>query len=69
MEQVSLEDDVKRLTAMARAHGDVKGRNAAERRSVAREVTACEEQMVELDRALPALAASGAALMRSAGRR
>ncbi len=61
MEQVSLEDDVKRLTAMVRAHSDAKARNAAERRSVAREVTACEGQMVELDRALRALAASGSA--------
>jgi len=48
VEQVSLEDDVKRLDAMARAHSDAKGRNAAERRSVAREVTAVTEQMVEL---------------------
>jgi len=61
VEQVSLEDDVKRLTAMARAHSDAKGRNAAERRSVAREVTAVTEQMVELDRALPALAANSGA--------
>jgi len=61
VEQVSLEDDVKRLSAMARAHSDAKARNAAERRSGAREVTACEEQMVELDRALPALAANSSA--------
>jgi len=61
VEQVSLEDDVKRLSAMVRAHSDAKARNAAERRSVAREVTACEEQMVELDRALPGLAANGSA--------
>jgi len=61
VEQVSLEDDVKRLSAMVRAHSDAKGRNAAERRSVAREVTACEEQMGELDRALPALAANSSA--------
>jgi len=40
---VSLEDEVKRLDAMVRAHSDAKARNAAERRSVAREVTACEE--------------------------
>ncbi len=33
VEQVSLEDDVKRLTAMVRAHSDAKARNAAERRS------------------------------------
>jgi len=56
VEQVSLDDDVKRLSAMARAHSDAKGRNAAERRSVAREVTAVTEQRVELDRALPGLA-------------
>jgi len=61
VEQVSLDDDVKRLDAMVRAHSDAKGRNAAERRSVAREVTACEEQMVELDRALPGLAANSGA--------
>jgi len=61
VEQVSLEDDVKRLSAMVRAHSDAKGRNAAERRSVAREVTAVTEQMVELDRALPALAANSGA--------
>jgi len=61
VEQVSLEDDVKRLSAMARAHSDAKARNAAERRSVAREVTAVTEQMVELDRALPALAANSSA--------
>jgi len=61
VEQVSLEDDVKRLSAMARAHSDAKARNAAERRSVAREVTAVTEQMVELDRALPALAANSGA--------
>jgi len=57
VEQVSLEDDVKRLSAMVRAHSDAKARNAAERRSVAREVTAVTEQMVELDRALPGLPA------------
>jgi len=61
VEQVSLEDDVKRLSAMVRAHSDAKGRNAAERRSMAREVTAVTEQMVELDRALPALAANSSA--------
>jgi len=61
VEQVSLEDDVKRLDAMARAHSDAKARNAAERRSVAREVTAVTEQMVELDRALPGLAANSSA--------
>ena len=61
VEQVSLEDDVKRLDAMARAHSDAKGRNAAERRSVAREVTAVTEQMGELDRALPGLAANSGA--------
>jgi len=61
VEQVSLEDDVKRLDAMARAHSDAKGRNAAERRSMAREVTAVTEQMVELDRALPGLAANSSA--------
>ncbi len=61
VEQVSLEDDVKRLSAMVRAHSDAKGRNAAERRSVGREVTAVTEQMVELDRALPALAANNGA--------
>ncbi len=61
VEQVSLEDDVKRLSAMVRAHSDAKARNAAERRSVTREVTAVTEQMVELDRALPALAANSSA--------
>jgi len=61
VEQVSLEDDVKRLSAMVRAHSDAKGRNAAERRSVAREVTAVTEQMGELDRALPGLAANSGA--------
>ncbi len=61
VEQVSLEDDVKRLTAMVRAHSDAKARNAAERRSVAREVTAVTVQIVELDRALPALAANSSA--------
>jgi len=70
VEQVSLEDDVKRLSAMARAHSDAKARNAAERRSVAREVTAVTEQMVELDRALPGLAANSGApfAMRVGGR-
>ncbi len=61
VEQVSLDDDVKRLAEMQRAHSDAKARNAAERRSVAREVTACAEQMIELDRVLPALAASSEA--------
>jgi len=61
VEQVSLEDDVKRLSAMVRAHSDAKARNAAERRSVAREVAAVTEQMVELDRALPGLAANSGA--------
>jgi len=61
VEQVQLDDDVKRLTAMQRAHSDAKARNAAERRSVAREVTACAEQMTELDRVLPALLASSEA--------
>ena len=61
VEQVQLDDDVKRLTAMQRAHSDAKAHNAAERRSVAREVTACQQQMTELDRVLPALAASSEA--------
>ncbi len=61
MQQVQLDDDVKRLSAMQRAHSDAKARNAAERRSVAREATACQQQMTELDRVLPALAASSEA--------
>jgi len=55
---VSLDDDVKRLTAMARAHSDAKARNATERRSMTREVTAVAEQIGALDRVLPALAAN-----------
>jgi len=55
LQQVQLDDDVKRLDALKRAHGDAKGRNAAERRSCARETTATTEQ---LDAALPRIAAS-----------
>jgi len=58
VEQVSLEDDVKRLSAMVRAHSDAKGRNAAERRSVGREVTAVSEQIGALELVLPALVAN-----------
>ena len=61
VEQVQLDDDVKRLTAMQRAHSDAKARNATERRSVAREITACAEQEVELDKVLPGLAANSSA--------
>ncbi len=52
---------MKRLDAMVRAHSDAKARNAAERRSMGREVTACEKQMGELDRVLPGLAANSSA--------
>jgi len=58
IEQVQLDDEVKRLTAMARAHSDAKARNATERRSMTREVTAVTEQIGALDRVLPALAAN-----------
>jgi len=58
VEQVSLDDEVKRLTAMQRAHSDAKARNATERRSMTREVTAVAEQISALERVLPALAAN-----------
>jgi len=58
VEQVQLDDDVKRLGALKRAHGDAKGRNAAERRACAREITATTEQLSRLDEALPRIAAS-----------
>ncbi len=56
VEQVSLDDDVKRLGAMQRAHSDAKARNATERRSMGREVAAVSEQIGELELVLPALA-------------
>jgi len=55
---VQLDDDVKRLSALKRAHGDAKGRNAAERHACAREITATTEQLGRLDEALPRIAAS-----------
>jgi hypothetical protein len=58
LQQVQLDDDVKRLSALKRAHGDAKGRNAAERRACAREITATTEQLGRLDEALPRIAAS-----------
>ena len=58
LQQVQLDDDVKRLDALKRAHGDAKGRNAAERRACAREITATTEQLSRLDEALPRIAAS-----------
>jgi len=58
VEQVQLEDEVKRLSAMQRAHSDAKARNATDRRGWGREVTATQEQMTELDRMLPALTAN-----------
>ncbi len=59
--QVQLDDDVKRLSALKRAHGDAKGRNAAERRACAREITATTEQLGRLDEALPRIVASAKA--------
>jgi len=58
LQQVQLDDDVKRLSALKRAHGDAKGRNAAERHACAREITATTEQLGLLDEALPRIAAS-----------
>lgn len=58
VEQVELDDAVKRLTAMQRAHSDAKGRNASERRMVARDLTACDEQIAALDAVLPTLRAN-----------
>ena len=58
LQQVQLDDDVKRLSALKRAHGDAKGRNAAERHACAREITATTEQLGRLDEALPRTAAS-----------
>jgi len=58
LQQVQLDDDVKRLDALKRAHGDAKGRNAAERHACAREITATTEQLSRLDEALPRIAAS-----------
>jgi len=55
---VQLDDDVKRLSALRRAHGDAKARNATERRACAREVTATGDQLAQLDTALPRIAAS-----------
>jgi len=61
LQQVQLDDDVKRLSALKRAHGDAKGRNAAERRACAREITATTEQLSRLDAALPRIVASAKA--------
>jgi len=61
LQQVQLDDDVKRLDALKRAHGDAKGRNAAERRACAREITATTEQLSQLDAALPRIVASAKA--------
>ena len=58
VEQVQLDDEVKRLGAMQRAHSDAKARNATERRSMGREVAAVSEQIGELELVLPALAAN-----------
>jgi hypothetical protein len=56
--QVQLDDDVKRLSALRRAHGDAKARNATERRVCGREITATGDQLAQLDTALPRIAAS-----------
>ncbi len=56
--QVQLDDDVKRLSALRRAHGDAKARNATERRACGREITATGDQLAQLDTALPRIAAS-----------
>jgi len=61
LQQVQLDDDVKRLDALKRAQGDAKGRNAAERRACAREITATTEQLGRLDEALPRIVASAKA--------
>ncbi len=58
---MQLDDDVKRLDALKRAHGDAKGRNDAERRACAREITATTEQLSRLDEALPRIVASAKA--------
>jgi len=58
LRQVQLDDDVKRLSALRRAHGDAKARNATERRACGREVTATGDQLAQLDEALPRIAAS-----------
>ncbi len=55
---MQLDDDVKRLSALKRAHGDAKARNAAERRACAREITATGDQLAQLNTALPRIAAS-----------
>jgi len=61
VEQVQLDDDVKRLTAMARAHSDAKARNATERRSMTREGTAVADQISALELVLPVLAGNAQA--------
>jgi len=58
LQQVQLDDDVKRLSALRRAHGDAKARNATERRACGREVTATGDQLAQLDTALPRITAS-----------
>jgi len=58
LQQVQLDDDVKRLSALKRAHGDAKARNATERRACGREITATGDQLAQLDEALPRITAS-----------
>lgn len=56
--QVALDDDVTRLGALKRAHGDAQWRHRDEQKQYSKEVTASTAQLEAVDAALPAIRAS-----------
>jgi len=58
LQQVQLDDDVKRLTALKHACGNAQARHRSEQRSYSREVAATTEQLEVLDAALPTIRAT-----------
>jgi len=58
LQQVQLDDDVKRLTALKHAYGDAQARHRSEQRTYSREVAATTEQREAIDAALPQIRAT-----------
>ena len=61
LQQVQLDDDVKRLTALKHAYGDAQARHRSEQRIYSSEVAATTEQREAIDAALPQIRATAEA--------
>ncbi len=61
LQQVQLDDDVKRLTALKHAYGDAQARHRSEQRTYSSEVAATTEQRERIDAALPQIRATAEA--------